>query len=164
LPVNLHTDASVKNKKGRGCVIISKNSQTKGFKSSAGYEEIRLFRTPIMVLDKTNVSSGSDIDYMELRTIISGVLHAFKLHKNEKYFTIYSDSLNSIDKINMPWHEIQTKGLDPLVEKLRDYLSKNDRDIKLRFLHVKAHKGKLESTPSKMNFVCDLFASLKFKI
>ena len=162
MPVNLFTDASLKGSETRGCYIITKNNQNKGFKSSTNYNQIKMFRTPIVEVD-TKINKPTICD-MEFKTIIEALVHAIKLHPEEKFFTVYSDSLPAIARIDKPWYEIQQNGMEPMLLKLHDYIASTNRVIKIKIKHVKAHKDNLAGNPEKFNFMCDIFASVVNKI
>ena len=161
MPVNIYCDASLKGSEARGAYVVTANNQTHGFKSKTNYSSIKLFRTPIMEVGKK--SKITNIDDMELRTLVQGLLHAFRIHTDQEYFTIYSDNMNAINKLRTPWYEM-SNGLDPLIEIIHSYIKKDERSIKIKAIHVKAHKSNLSSTPEKFNFVCDMMASVVNKI
>lgn len=160
MPANLYVDSSMKGNEGRCAYIITKNNQTKGFDSNLKYSQIKMARTPIIDIRVDNLT----IIDLELRGVVVALLHSFKLHPDEKYFTVHTDSTEAIARMNSPWHMVQKTGLHKDVQRIQSYIEKSGRDINIKMKHVKAHQDTLSTTPHKMNFVCDLMASVVNKI
>jgi ribonuclease HI len=160
MPIHIYTDASIANKEGRGAYVITKNSQNKGFKSSNAYTSIKMCRTPIVEI-KNNRPTICDLEF---KTLVGALIRAIKLHPKEVYFKAYTDSEPAILRMNTPWYEVQRTGMEDGIKKLHTFIAQSGRDIRIKMVHVKAHKDKLGTVPEKMNFVCDLMASVVNKV
>lgn len=158
MAVHIYTDASVTETKGRGAYIITSNNGT-SFSAGNNYNRVQIFKTPVeSVVQEKN---GINADPMEFKTIIQALTHAFKLYPEEEYFKLYSDSQNGIDKFNIPWYSFNAEAVDPMILKIQRTIASRKVSTHLKLVHTKAHKGTLAGMPEKMNFACDLIASMK---
>lgn len=147
MAVSVFTDGSVRGNKARGAYIITKNGQL-GFGKDLKYNEINYFRTTEM--------ENSNIDDVEIKVIVHAIKHALKLHPETTHIRVYTDSQNSINKFEVPYIRYIHDGADPIVEDFLSYLDKIGRkDLKLKFVHVKAHTNSGD-VAAKMNFMCDV--------
>ena len=158
MAIHIHTDASVSGDAtySRGAFLIEKKVK-RGSTTKTTHKYA--YRTNLLKRDHI----GSD--EAETYTMCVGLMQAIKLFPDDNEYWVYSDSKNSIRKLqNFSVPKLLHKGSYHKYEKsLYRYIMKHHKghNCIIKFEHVKGHKGELKSYSEKMNFVCDYLCSVK---
>ena len=147
MAVHIHSDASVINKVARGAYVILNKRNKK---------ERIIRRTP-------SVDEMESCD-AEMITAMQALIHAFKKFPKETEFCVYSDSLYVISHFKMNGLDLMNPNkCNIYFRRMLNYLEKNPRvdQVNLSASHIKAHSSKLIDEPQKMNYLCDMLASMK---
>ena len=146
MAVHIHSDASIIDDVARGAYIILNKRNKK---------ERIIRRTPQVKDMKTH-----DI---EMLTACQALIHAFKKFPKETSFELYSDSMHVINHFKMNGFELMSSKCNIYFKRLLEYIDKNPREdrVNLSASHISAHSGTLKSEPQKMNYMCDMLASMK---